>query len=271
MTRDEIRTMIDRINSIARSVASRMQESCGAEYLAFALVTPPNPEPDYWDYLPHLTDACEDDDMVSDWTQVLRGNYKQKICDVCGQLAWERMWFLEAHSYGPGGYGSGEEFLTGELSVCLPCVKAGEEPGVGGLREPYELQFVWDMSTIIPSQGVFTLEWFRRKDQEEREELQRRFPPKTQQEFEADVIAEHQAFLQRLSPEKRRKAQGRPVMIRGVTVDMDAEGNVFVVPDSAERFARMAEYIHRLTEQNFRQLSHEENDELPLPDDNDSI
>jgi hypothetical protein len=159
MTRDELRQMAVFINT---------------ERPAWMYVNVPDPEPAYWDNFPHLLPEDITRYSYDYWAMLLKGTYKAKPCDACGQLAWERIWILEAGILDVDG----TEYSTGELEFCLPCFKAADEmPGLF-LREPYELQFMWDMHDIAPSEGVFSYAYWRRKHQENEDDFNRRFPPK---------------------------------------------------------------------------------------------
>jgi hypothetical protein len=223
-----------------------MAEFINTQRPAWMHIDVPDPEPAYWDNFPHLLPEDITRYSYDYWAILLKGKYEAVPCDGCGQVVWERGWFWQGLLWEEDG----TERYFGHLSFCLPCFKAARIMPRVVLDDGYELQFDWDMRNIVPSEGVLTYEFWRQKAQEEQEELARRFPPKTQQDFEAYAVAELEQVLQKVSPEKRQQAQGRPVMIRGVTVDVNAEGKVYVVPDSAERFQRMSEYLHALGRRN---------------------
>ena len=159
MTRDEIRQMAVFINT---------------ERPGWMYINVPDPEPAYWDNFPHLLPEDITRYSHGNWAWLLDGTYEAKPCDVCGQLAWERTWIAQ------GEFQDIDEewYHFGNLYFCLPCFKAAQaQPGLI-LDEGYDLQFMWDMDDIVPSQGVFSYAYWRRKHQEELEDINRRFPPK---------------------------------------------------------------------------------------------
>jgi CHC2 zinc finger len=159
MTRDEIRMMAEFINT---------------HRPAWMHITVPDPEPAYWDNFPHLLPEDITRYSHGNWAGILKGNYEPIPCDACGQLAWERTWILEADVTDVDG----TTLVTDSLYFCLPCLKAALELPQVFLRESYELELMWDMREIVPSQGVFSSAYWRRKAQENLEDIERRFPPK---------------------------------------------------------------------------------------------
>jgi hypothetical protein len=158
MTRDELRAMAEFINT---------------QRPAWMHVDVPDPEPAYWDNFPHLLPEDITRYSHGSWAHILEGAYEARACDGCKQLAWERTWVVQGFITDVDGV----EYYFGQLCFCLPCFKAADEmPGLV-LDEGYELQLMWDMRDIIPSQGVFTYAYWRQKAQENLEDIERRFPP----------------------------------------------------------------------------------------------
>jgi hypothetical protein len=159
MTRDELRKMAEFINT---------------ERPAWMHLDVPDPEPAYWDNFPHLLPEDITRYSHGSWAGLLDGTYQPKPCDVCGQWAWERTYAVQGEFEDVDGKWS----HFGYLRFCLPCFKAAKAQPALILDKGYELQLMWDMDDIVPSQGVFSYAYWRRKSQENLDDINRRFPPK---------------------------------------------------------------------------------------------
>jgi hypothetical protein len=120
----------------------------------------PDPEPAYWDNFPHLTNACVNGDSLWAWQEFLQGERQQKICEGCERLVWEydTVWQALIDI-------DGLEYYVGNLELCLPCFKAiGLLPNaIVDYQYDYYAFLSFDISDVVPSEGVFTNEYWYRK------------------------------------------------------------------------------------------------------------
>ena len=160
MTRDEIRAMAAKVNGIVTEVAKRYEPPYDAISLEHDLVIVPDPEPAYWDCFPHLTDVCVNDDTLWAWKVFLEGKREQKTCDGCAQVVWEYDTVWQALIYIDG-----LEYHISYLYLCLPCFKAiGEQPNtIVDYQYNYYAYLSYDLTDVIPSEGVFTNEYWYQK------------------------------------------------------------------------------------------------------------
>jgi hypothetical protein len=160
MTRDEIRAMVAKVNGIHMEVSKSLEPEYVSEYLEHHLITMPDPEPAYWDNFPHLTNACEDDDTLWAWRVFLQGERKQKMCDGCEQLVWEYDTVWQALIYI-----AELEYIVSDLTLCLPCFKAiaALPDTVVDYQYNYYVYLAYDLTDVVPSEGVFTDEYWYRK------------------------------------------------------------------------------------------------------------
>jgi hypothetical protein len=82
----------------------------------------PNPEPAYWDNLPHLVPFVWDKSSKDEywaWRCLLGGEYNAVTCASCEQVTWEYDFVWQALVYL-----SGLEYHVDGFALCLPCYKA---------------------------------------------------------------------------------------------------------------------------------------------------
>jgi hypothetical protein len=142
MTRDEIRAMGMFINT---------------ERPAWMHVDVPDPEPAYWDNFPHLLR----DDITrythGMWALLLKGKYEPHPCGGCQQVVWEYEYVYQFAIYllGLEYHADGDYF-------CLPCCLAldASEGVIVDYAWHYEGTLLWSTEGIVPSEGVFTNEYW---------------------------------------------------------------------------------------------------------------
>lgn len=135
-------------------------------------ITVPEPEPAYWDELPHLV-FNEYWEETLEWPKILQGTYEPILCDGCKQHVWEWKRIAqalisvgEAEYYMPSKKSVAERQSQGGFAwfgimLCLPCYKAF-------IAHPSTIYdgtdgswMEWNLEDVRASEGVFTEAYWR--------------------------------------------------------------------------------------------------------------